>query len=334
MTVTSIGDLAQSLVLRTRSSQLKQTIATLTEELSSGRTADVTTRLGGDISYLADIDRNLTRLSGFAVAASEATLFARASQTGMERLHDLASDLSGSLISLSPSNIGSLRNHTAQQARAGVATAIAALNASAGGRSLFAGTATDRAPLGSADTLLDALRTELAGLTSQADLELAATGWFDDPAGFRATMYAGSDQSLAAIEVGSGQEVALTLRADDPAFRDMLRNMAMAALATDPTLGLDADTQNAVMRAAGEGLLADQDVLAGLRADLGFAEARIEEAGIRNASARTGLEYARGALLEADPYDTATRLEEVQFQLEALYSVTVRTSRLTVLSFL
>lgn len=334
MSMTSIGDMAQSLMLRTRSTQIKQSIATLTEELSTGQTTDITGRLGGDFSYLADIDRNLARLNGYSVAASEAALFSASSQAGLERLHDLTSGLSASLLSVSLSNLDPVKDNVALQAKSNLDSAISALNGSAGGRSLFAGTATDTAPLNSAQTLLDELKTVLTGLGTAPAIKQAAQDWFDDPAGFRAAMYVGADESLSPVAVGPGQQARMWMKADDPEFRDVLRNMAVTALMTDPDLGLDLATQNELVFNSAEGLLASQDRIAGLQADLGFAQARIEEASTRNASARVGLEYARSELLEADPFETATRLQDVQFQLESLYSVTVRNARLSLLSFM
>lgn len=334
MGMTSLGDLAQGLVLRTRSALLKREIATLTEALSSGVTGDLAGRLGGDVSYLAGIDRDLRRLEGFRLASEEAALFAGTAQTHLGRLQGMAADLGADLIRIGPSSPGVSRAHAVVQARAGLDTALAALNGSIGGRHLFGGTATDRPPLGSADTILDGLRGAVAGLATAAEIEAAATAWFDDPAGFRAAVYAGSEIDLAAMRVGSDAEVSLRLRADDPTFRDILRPVALAALAGDPALDLAQAAQETLLHDAGVALMTGQDRLAGLGADLGFAEARIAEVSARNAAARTGLELARNTITAADPYDTASRLQEVQFQLESLYSVTVRSSRLSLLSFL
>lgn len=334
MSVTSIGDMAQSLVLRTRSAELRQTMTTLTEELSSGRVSDVVRRVGGDFSYLADIERSLTRLNGFSVAASEAVLFVGATQSYLERLQDVAGSLGGTLLSAGPSNLAPVRAEAVREARAGLGAVLSALNGTIAGRSLFAGTATDQAAVGPDQTLLGAVKTVISGLGSADAIIRAAEDWFADPAGFRAVMYLGSDQALAPIQVGPGQQVEVSLRADDPSFGDLLRNIALAALVDDVDLNLAADTQTELMRTAAEGMLASQDRLVGLRSDLGFAEARIEDASSRNASARVGLEYAKGALLEADPFETATRLEDVQFRLESLYSVTVRSARLSLVSFL
>lgn len=334
MILTSIGDMAQNLMTRTRVAALKSTMIALTEELATGQASDVAARLGGDYSYLSDIDHNLSRLGGYGIASTEAALFSKAAQLGLERMQDVAGTLGADLLTINPTAIEAVRLHTSEQARIGLDTIVAALNGSAGGRSLFAGTATDTSPMGSTDTLITALKSEVSGLVTSSDVLLAIDAWFADPAGFKATMYSGSDQPLAPIQIGLNQQVNLPLRADDPSFRSVLRNAAVAVLATDPDLGLDVAAQNHLLQVAGQGLLNDDQGLIGLRANLGFAQAQIEEASSRNGAARTGFEFARNELLQIDPFETATRLEEVQFQLESLYAVTVRSSRLTLLSFL
>lgn len=334
MNMTSIGDMAQSLMLRTRSTALRSSMGILSQELATGQTSDVNARLKGDYSYLTDIDHSLSRLGGYAVAASEASLFASAAQHGLERMQGVVSKLGADFLTVNPTALEVVRHHSGEQARTGLDTVLSALNGSAGGRSLFAGVSTDTSPMASGDTLIAALKTEISGVTGTSQILQAIDDWFAVGGGFKTTMYSGSDQPIAPIQVGTSEHVALSLRADNQEFRSVLRNLAVAALATDPATGLDADSQNALLHVAGEGLLDNEHGLIGLRAGIGYSEARIEEASSRTAAARTSLEYARAELLEADPFETATRLQEVQFQLESLYAVTVRSSRLTLLSFL
>lgn len=334
MTTLSLGDLASSLVLRNRTTQLRQTMAQLTQEMSTGQIADPNKRLGGDLSYLTEIERNLKTLEGFKLATGEAAIFADAVQASLGRIHDSVTDLAPTLIVAGQALQPAVRDNAIYQAQSALEAAVSALNAEVSGRSLFGGTAIDRAPLADAGTLLAELGTVLAGLTSPADIRQAASDWFDDPAGFRAVIYDGAAQGLAPFRLGAGEEVGFDLRADDPAIRDVLRDLALVALADDPSLAWSATTQNGVMIEAGEALLNNANALAGLRSDLGYAQGRIEAAETRNAAARNSLEIARNNVLQADPFETATRLEETQFQLESLYSVTVRTSRLSLLSFL
>ncbi|AVO38841.1 flagellin [Pukyongiella litopenaei] len=334
MTVTSIGDLAQSLVLRSRVTQIKTEITTLTGELASGQTADLTGRLGNDLSHLTDIDRNLTRLRGFAIAAKEAQLFAAMAQESLGLLQNATGPLANTLLQATSTNVAEVRQQASVQARVDLETAISALNGQVAGRSVFAGTATDRMPLLTADDLLAELRMVVAGQGTATDVAQAAAAWFDDPAGFTATIYQGAATPLAAFQVGPGQSVTLPVRADDAVLRDLLKDLAIAALADDPALALDAAEQTELYRRTGEGLIAGQDRLTGMRAELGYSEARIEAVLVRNTSEQNSYQLARNALAQADPFETAARLEEVQVQLEALYAVTVRTSNLTLLNFL
>lgn len=334
MNITSIGDLAQNLMLRTRNAQLKSTIAVLTQELSTGQTSDLSGRMGSDLSHLTDIEHNLTRLDGYAIATSEATAFAQSAQLNLERMHDAIGMVSTALVTVGQESTAFGISHASTQARDGLDAVIESLNGKIAGRSLFGGTASDRAPLLSSQVLIDSLHVALDGLTTVADIEQATNAWFDDPAGFQTVMYSGSSEPLAPFEIAAGERVSIPLRAEDPVFRDVLRQLAIAAIADDPALSLDAATKSELLQRAGVSLLNGQNTITEVRADLGFAEARIEETATRNSAAISSLQYARNELLKVDPYETATRLEEVQFQLESLYSVTVRSSRLSLLAYL
>lgn len=74
------------------------------------------------------------------------------------------------------------------------------------------------------------------------------------------------------------------------------------------------------------------DDLTGLRAGIGFAEERIETARVRGEAEATGLEAALGALINADPYETALRLQEAETRV-AIY-VTARVSSLSLVAVL
>ncbi|WP_109465396.1 flagellin [Albibacillus kandeliae] len=334
MNVTSIGDLAQSLMLRSRSTALKQTISRLTLELSSGQVSDVTSRVGGDYSYLNDINHRLAQLDGYAVANTEARIFTDAAQSSLERVQDVTSAFATDLIASVPTHLQSILDHGAARARTDLESTIAALNTTIAGRTIFGGVSTDIAPLADVETLLNGLESAISGLSDPDDIRTAATAWFDDPAGFRATAYAGGNSALAPLQLAPGQTVSMSIMADNETLKDLLRNLALSALANDTTLGFDLDTQNDLLRKSGEELLSGQEALAALRSDLGFVQSRVEQATARNQAARSGFEISRATLLEADPYETATWLEDAQFQLESLYAVTVRNAQLSMVRFL
>ena len=74
MIVKSYGDLAHRMFLRNRNAELKQNIETLGQELASGKLADITSRLGGDFTYLSDIETNLTPSLRLFQAAAKASI--------------------------------------------------------------------------------------------------------------------------------------------------------------------------------------------------------------------------------------------------------------------
>lgn len=334
MNLTSIGDLARTLTLQSRSTQIKSQIGRLTQELSSGQTSDVNTRLAGDYAQLTDLDRNLTRLGAYRTAAAETGLRLDAIQDSLKNAHDRVNDLSAKLVSFAVPGQDVSRELMSVQARDELSFLVATLNGSVAGRSLFAGQDVDVTALAGDQTLLDSVRAAISGHSSPDDMIQAAKDWFSDPAGFETVIYQGSDRDLAPVQVSDGQTVGYSLRADDVALRNMLRDTALAALATDPALGLSDLEQSDLLAKTGASLLDSRDALVALRAETGLAQSRVETARGRNAASATAFEYARRELLEADPFETATRLEAAQFQLESLYAATVRSSQLSLVNFL
>lgn len=334
MNLSSIGDLAQTLVLQNRSAQIRTEISTLTQELASGRVSNVSEHLNGDFSHLADVESSLKRLDSLASTAAETSLFATTMQRSLENLGKRSSDLANSLTAIG--NFGQAINRTqaSAQAKSELGAMVGSLNQAAAGRSLFAGIATDQVPLESADRLLQEVRTIISGSATADDAITAARNWFNSPTGFQAVIYRGSDQSLAPITVGENDEVKLELRADNATFREVLLNTALAALATDPAVGLSDAEQTELLKKAGAGLTNAKDDIVGLRAEVGHAESRIDQAKTQNSASKTSLEFARDKLIGADPFEVTTRLQSVQVQLQSLYAVTARTSTLNLVNFL
>lgn len=83
MTTMSIGDLAQSFMLRNRNASLRQDMLRLTQELSTGQITDMRKALAGNYSYLTEIERSLSVLDGYGVATTEAGIFADTTQTAL-----------------------------------------------------------------------------------------------------------------------------------------------------------------------------------------------------------------------------------------------------------
>ena len=335
MSLTTLGDLTSHFMLRRHNAALRSEMLQLSRELTTGQTADPIRHLAGDFAVLADIEQKMTLNAAFRQAAAEAITATDAMQTVLGAVQDNSLQLAGSLMTLSDSGLLETGRIAADEARDLLDQAISLLNTQVGGRSLFAGDAVAGPALIDGSALLTELETVTAGLTFPVDITSAVDAWFDSAGGgFDTVAYLGSDQPIPPFRVASDQTVSLDLRADNMTVRQTLKPLVIAALAGSASLGLDHDQRNALYRDAGARLYEVQDGLTALRADLGVTEARLEETVVRLGSEKLSLEQARGGLLNVDPYETASRLEQVQFNLESLYTLTVRMSRLSLTEYM
>ncbi|MEM8728836.1 MAG: flagellin [Pseudomonadota bacterium] len=330
----SIGDLAQSSLLRLQSTRMRTDLLRLSQELSTGMVSDVALHLNGDLGYYADVEKNLVLLNGYDLAATEAGLFADATQSVLGRVATWLESSIQATLPASATAFQEARDQASVQALNDLEAIVAALNGTSGGRSLFAGTATDAVPMIAANTFIDTVKAALPAITDPASLASAVSDWFDDPTGFDATAYQGGVTDLAPAVVGENVSVGMGVRADADELKEVMEALTLAALATDTDYGFDPARQTEVFAAASTQMLAAQSSLTGLQANLGAAQERIETSAAHNAAARVSFETTRLSLIGADPFETATRLDDIQLRLESLYAVTARMSSLNLVNFI
>jgi flagellar hook-associated protein 3 FlgL len=330
----ALGDLAQNFMLQRRGVSLRNEMAKLSEELTTGRVTDVRKITGGNFSFLNSIERELKTLEGYRIVGTEAGQFADATQLQLERVQTASGELGAALLSFAKLPSGPQLLQGANEARSKLETMFASLNADLAGRSLFSGTATDTNALTSPDVLLAALETAVAGAATPNDIRAAAEAWFDSPAGFSATIYQGATDDLAPFQVTEFEDVTVGVRADNEALRNILLQTSLVAISDSTTLGYSIETQADLQGSAGEWLIANQQEITAVRGAVGLAQERIETLTVRNAAQRTSLEYTRNDFLAVDPFESATKLEDVQFRLESLYTITARMSDLSLVNFL
>lgn len=331
----ALGDLAQGLMLRHRIGEIKATIEARSTEVSTGLAVDAAAHLGGDTSIVASLERSLSNLSAYKVVTAQTEQVADTMQSAMETIQEASSDAATTLIGAELNRSPEAMSAMGQTAMAALTTTVLSLQTSVMGNSVFAGTATNRAATQGIDVLLDEVRTAFAGLGSLSDIRAAADAWFDTAGGgFETTFYTGSTDYLAPVKLGDSEAAQLALKADDPVFRKVIKELAIAAVTTDPSLAMSDQLRTALLKSAGENLVAVQGQITDTRAQLGTLQEQIENVQTKNASSRTSIELALSSLLGVDEYDAATRLQEAQFQLESLYAITARSSRLNLVNYL
>lgn len=329
-----MGDMARTLVLRTNQVKLREEMDKLAVEVATGFVKDTGQHLRGDVTSLQDIDRTLSRLDAYKVNTTEAEFLTSAMQVTLDEIQSRSEAVSQTLITADLTPNGSLLSTLSEDAENALGQILNGLNRSVAGRFLFSGTATDRRAVQDISDVLDDARTALTGATSLADVETALDAFFGAGGTYETVTYEGSNTGLSPMRLSETETASVDIRATDDTFREVLKPLIMATLATDGALGFSTDLQVEMLSTAGRDLLGAQASVVELRASLGALERRVEETSARNASEISATSIARVNLVGTDQYETASRYENIRGQLESLYAITVRSQRLSLAEFL
>lgn len=330
----SVGDMARSLVLRTNQVRLREQMDQLAVEVATGFVTDSAQHLNGDLTSLHEVDRTLSKLSAYRINTTEATYISGTMQSSLGEMQSRSETLSQILIAAELTPTAPLLKTMSDDAENALGQVMNGLNRSVAGRSLFGGTATDRPAVASSEDMLADLRLALAAETTLAGVEAQLDTFFGAGGGYETVTYEGSTNGLASLQLSETETADIDIRATDPAFRELLKPLAMAALAADDSLGFDTDLQVELLAQSGRDLLAAQQSIVELRAGLGAVEARIEDTTARNAAETASTSLARLDLVGTDQYESATKYENVRGQLESLYAITARSQRLSLAEYL
>ncbi|SFH04754.1 flagellar hook-associated protein 3 FlgL [Palleronia marisminoris] len=339
MPVTSIGDLAQNFKQRSIGNRLHRELSTLNLELTTGLKQDVSKAVAGKTKPVAAIERALTLIDAQSLAVKEANIFADATGTALaatkSRIEGI--ELGGMAIT---NGMPKLQiDAMAQSARIAFTGMISDLGTQAAGRALFGGATGTSQTLRSAEDILADLAASLAGATSAADIEAGVNEYFGiniDPSeeyAFRTNDYLGEAVDLAPFDLGDGSTADIGIRADDTEIRTALAEVARVAVLSED-LGVSQQARAETLAEGSLGLLQARNEIIALEARLGTGAASIEDAMVRIGIERDGLQTARLGLLAADPYETATRLQQTEFQISSIYTLTARLSGLNLVSYL
>jgi len=332
MTRISVGDASLTNILARQGAELRANVQRASAEVTTGRQSDIAAALRGDVSPLLAIDASLARLAAYKTTAADAAFQTAAQQSAMAGLSLLARGITTTLLSSRDFPTPAQVNTVVADARGRLASAVNLLNTQAAGRAVFSGVATDTVPLGTSEDLLTALETAAAGAATAGQVAAAVANWFADPLGFGAFYQGGAP--LSPVPIAPGEAAELSTTSLDPAIRDTLAGFAMAALIDRGILAGDPEERAQLAQRAGQELLTSEDSRIVLAARIGTVEAQVETARTRNAAEETALGILRSDIGSVDPYEAATRLETARAQLESLYLVTARVSRLSLVEFL
>jgi flagellar hook-associated protein 3 FlgL len=330
----SIGDGAQTFSFQRRSIELNRELDRLTAELGSGQAANTRDAVRADFAKLTAVERGLRETESYRSAASDAALIASSQQNALELIASESEALSTTLLINSTDNANQMLSVDVGQSTDTLNLMLNALNTGVAGQHIFAGTATDQAPMVTAEAMLAELRPIINPAMTADEMITAIDSWFNDSGGgFETVAYKGNAATITA-HIGDGEAVDIGTTALSPGIRGALMGVAMTALIAEGSGPMDISVQQDVLRSAAETLRSGDAAITQQRAKIGSVEGQIEATTTRHDTAINSLKRERTNILGIDAYETSTQLDIVEAQLETLYILTNRLAKLTLTEFL
>lgn len=333
----SIGDLSRSFHTRLANLTMKSRVDTLSQEVSLGLKSDVARSLSGDLSRINYLQTRLSQLDSYDQNIT--TIEGRLSgmQAATETVQTLLTPLAATFLSGARSSSPELLSLHVSAANEDFSTILRAMNTEVAGKFIFAGARTDTKPMASRDDIQSALLSEISGLTNTDNILAAINNWFDGPAGtgsFVDNAYAGSANAMGKVPVTDTQIAGNGATALSAGFRDLLKGFAIVSVvAASPGVYSEAETRD-LLHAAGERMHIGSSALTSMRADIGITEQSVARAKTQNNAERATLTISRGAIISADPYESAMALKEAETGMQNILALTARLSKLKLTDYL
>lgn len=302
--------------------------------MGTGRVADAGRALSSDFSALSQISHALRTTEARAASLNNAAIWLDVMQGSMERIEQAGAQIGEKLVStLTASGYLSVDNLavTAEGAMEDIASALGRTH---DGRGLF----TNGDPAGPAPVDIDALSADTkalaAGATDIASLLAAFDGYFADGGAFETNALRAFPADPVQFPIGGGESIGVPVSAGDRSVRDALKEAALVAALPDlgfPVGNAELSELAAILPARAATASSN---LTTSRAVIGTVEERVDHARQNLDEERSKLETRKSDTIGADPYDTATRLQNEMTRLETLYAITARKSRLRLTDYL
>lgn len=338
MLSSTFGDLAQQQALRRHAEAAKKDNLRFSRELMTGLVADGAKRLGGDFSELASVHHTLALATAQADIARSAGLFLSLQQTSLDALRE---NVESSLSDLILLNAGSSRSgilRVFSLAEGQFHDAVSRLNTDFAGRPLFGGTSATLPVISASTDLLDTLIADItSALPPDPDFVLLSgfvDDWFAEAGPFDSIGYLGGPKITTRLDLGEGLSVGTDVTAQETAFRQMLATFAKGAILSREVFAFSTSALRAAATHLSGELGAASGQLIALSGQIGIEEAKASNGIARAEAAIHAMQTAQVDMLKADPYETASRLEKTISQLELVFTLTSRLSRLTLAGFL
>lgn len=309
----------------TTSTKTQLTIAS--QELATGRRFDLVSSLGGQVGEFnlvtkarSDIDAASARLG---LANNRLAQIGLAFDTIRTTVDGFAEEAAAQFTLENPVGIDAARSSAISH----LGSVISAVNTRHAGRSLFAGDDVNAAAVSDATAVLASVEAAIGGATDAATIDAAIATFFGAGGGFETSVYQGGTGRAASVVLPNGAQIDYNETATAQPFKDVLEGLVRIIFAPSDADGAWGATAASKLNAGTGGLIE-------VRANVGRQQTIIDNAVDVGEQEKLTLNQLEDTLVGVDAFEAAARVQRLEIQLEAAFTVTARLSQLTFANFI
>lgn len=325
--------------------QMRNQGSDLERQLSTGRRADSYAGLGVKRGPALDMRAKLNGLESFQNNIKDANLRMSMLMQSVEGLDKVSARTRSMLVAPASNVFGGGVPQEQIMAQGDLKLAIDMLNADINGRYLFSGREHDERPVVSYERMMQELRAVVPA-PDPADtpeqwavaVVVAVNSFFGIPANW----YSGDDpdldgdpRSTSTVQIDQGRSAAMGAQANEPAFTQLLKQLAAVAVADFPAGS--GDHVNALTREIRTSMPLDppeSPTISQIGIELGAAQVQMKTADEQHKATGAILRDQLGDIEDARTEEVAAKLLTLQTRLQASYQTTAMLSRLSLVNFL
>lgn len=326
--------------------QMRNQGSDLERQLSTGRRADSYAGLGVKRGPALDMRARLNGLESFQNNIKDANLRMSMLMQSVEGLDKVSARTRSMLVAPASNVFGGGVPQEQIMAQGDLKLAIDMLNADINGRHLFSGREHDARPVVGYETMMEDLRAAVNAVAPDPadpdqwalDIVAAVNTFFDTATNW----YSGDDpdldgdpRSTSTVQIDQGRSAAMGAQANEPAFTQLLKQLAAVAVVDFPAGS--GDHVNALMREIRTSMPLDppeSPTISQIGIELGAAQVQMKTADEQHKATGAILRDQLGDIEDARTEEVAAKLLTLQTRLQASYQTTAMLSRLSLVNFL
>jgi len=344
MALSSISTATLSSIMSSSVNSLQVQLSQAEVELSTGKAADLGISLGSSMGQNLSLQNQQTFLNALTATNNLASTRLDTTQTTLGTLQATAQDFLSSLIQNSGSN--STSAELAQSATTNLKAFTGALNAAYNGGYLFAGTNTTQKPItdyfadsstnsqsvqaaltaafGASPDYSTISTTDMSNFLDNFDSLFTGASWASD--------WSSASDTTQTTTIAVSYKENTSVSANEKAFQQLAEAYTMVSQLANA--GLSDATFKVVVNKAQTLISGALNNLTNVQASVGTVQAAIKSSNSQMSAQLTILKTQVGNMEGIDPYNVATRISNLQTQIETAYSLTSQLKQLSLVNYL